>query len=98
MNNKKIGEFIKNLRTNSNLKQEELAEKIYISRSNLSDIENGRTMLSPDKALSLSEIFNVSIEELYCGEKTKFKIIIYYNFNFYCVNIFILMLLFFLFI
>ena len=70
MNNKKICEFIKNLRTNSNLKQEELAEKIYISRSNLSDIENGRTMLSPDKALSLSEIFNVSIEELYCGEKT----------------------------
>lgn len=68
MDNNKIGKFIKKLREENSWSQEELADKIYVSRTNLSDIENGKTMLSPDKALSLGNIFNISIEEIYNGE------------------------------
>lgn len=69
MDQEKIGDFIKDLREKNNLTQEELAAKMYVSRSNLSDIENGKTMLSPDKALILGKIFNISIMDIYAGEK-----------------------------
>lgn len=68
MDNNKIGKFIKKLREERGWNQEELAEKIYVSRNNLSDIENGKTMLSPDKALFLGNIFNVSIIDIYNGQ------------------------------
>lgn len=68
MDNNKIGKFIRKLREDKGWNQEELAEKIYVSRNNLSDIENGKTMLSPDKALFLGDIFNVSIIDIYNGK------------------------------
>lgn len=69
MNQDSIGKFIKDLREKNNMTQEELAKKMYVSRSNLSDIENGKTMLSPEKACILASIFDLSIVDIYAGEK-----------------------------
>ncbi len=50
------------------MSQEQLALQIYISRSNISKIENGR-LPSSEVLNKLSEIFNISVEEILAGEK-----------------------------
>ncbi len=69
MNKEKIGQFIKQLREEKGLTQEELASKIYISRSTLSHIELGHIFPSHDKIISLSKELNVSVMELYTAQK-----------------------------
>lgn len=61
----KIGKYIKKLREEKNVTQEELANAIHVSRNGLSDIEHGKTKLSVDRALALADIFGISIVEIY---------------------------------
>ncbi len=68
MDNKKIGEFIKKLRKRNNLTQEELAEMMHLSRQTISDIELCKTEPSIDKITDFSEIFNVSVLDIYSGQ------------------------------
>ena len=71
MNENKTGNFIKNLRTENNLTQDDLAVKIPISRQAISKWEKGKSSPAPDVLNKLSEIFNVSINELLAGERIK---------------------------
>lgn len=68
MNNEKIGNFIKSLRIKNNFSQNDLAEKIPIGRDAISKWENGKSIPDAQNLIILSKIFNVSIDELMCGE------------------------------
>lgn len=48
----------------SGLKQYEIAEKVGISESTLSKIENGRRKLSPAESEALAQIFRCSVADL----------------------------------
>jgi len=69
MNQEKIGKFLKELRINKKLSQEELSKMLYVDRAAISKWENGFRLPSIDKMCSICEIFDVSLEELLSGEK-----------------------------
>lgn len=72
MNNEKIGAFIKKLRQENDMSQNDLAEKIPINREAISKWECGRTIPDSSTILRLGEIFNVTADEILYGEyKTK---------------------------
>lgn len=62
----KVGTKIANLRKNSKMSQEELAEKLFITRQALSKWENGTSIPSIDSLLEIGKIFSVSFEYLLC--------------------------------
>ncbi|GAB4512186.1 MAG: helix-turn-helix transcriptional regulator [Allomuricauda sp.] len=59
---------IQNLRKSKKLTQNELAQKVNISRQSLSAIENEKTVPSLKVALKLSLIFEVEVNELFSIE------------------------------
>ena len=61
MNTKDV---ILELRTKSGLSQEELAEKVYVTRQAVSRWENGETIPNAETLKLLSKIFDVSINTL----------------------------------
>ena len=65
----KIGTFLKLLRKEKNLTQEQLAEQLGVSNRTVSRWENGNNM--PDISLlsEIAEFYDVSIPELICGER-----------------------------
>lgn len=67
--NNKIGTFIKNMRIENNMSQNELAQLIPISRQAISKWERGVTMPDSSSMIRLSQIFELSIDELFLGEK-----------------------------
>ena len=69
MNQDKIGKFIYELRTENKLSQYQLAEKIPISRQAVSKWERGQTIPDSSTLLRLSDIFDVTINELLKGER-----------------------------
>lgn len=69
MNTKKIGNFIKKLREEKGLTQEQLAEKVFIGRGAISKWETGKNLPDIQSLQKLSELFSVTIEELLSGEE-----------------------------
>ena len=69
MNPDKIGKFILKLRTEKHLSQYQLADKIPISRQAVSKWERGQTIPDSSTLIRLSEIFDVTINELLNGER-----------------------------
>jgi transcriptional regulator with XRE-family HTH domain len=69
MDNKKIGQFIANLRKSKNLTQKELADKLFISDKAVSKWERGLAM--PDIGLieKLASCLGVNVSEILKGEK-----------------------------
>lgn len=59
-----IGEKISFLRSNAGLSQEELAEKVNVSRQSVSKWEMNQALPQIDKVLMLCELFDVSTDEL----------------------------------
>ena len=59
-----FGIILKNLRQDNNLTQEELAEKINTSRSNIANYENEKNKPSIEVLEKLSTLFDVSIDYL----------------------------------
>ena len=57
------------LRKKSGLSQEELADKINVSRQTISKWEMNQSSPEMDKLVNLSEIFNISIDELVGNER-----------------------------
>ena len=53
--------------------QEELAEKMQVSRQSVSKWENGEAVPELAKIIRLSELLNVSMDEL-CGRECKTKV------------------------
>lgn len=64
-----FNEKLQKLRTSQNLTQEELAEKLYVSRAAISKWESGRGYPSIDSLKMISKYFHVTIDELICGEE-----------------------------
>lgn len=69
MNQEKIGKFIKEMRKKQNLTQEQLAEKLEVTSKSISRWENGKTM--PDYSIlkPLCKALDISVNELFNGEK-----------------------------
>ena len=61
MNAKKIGNFIRTLRENKNMTQQQLANLIPISRQAVSKWELGQTLPDHLVLIKLSEIFEITI-------------------------------------
>lgn len=59
-----IGKKITDLRKNNKLSQEDLAEKLGVTRQTISKLELGQTYSSINQAKELSKIFNISLDEL----------------------------------
>jgi transcriptional regulator with XRE-family HTH domain len=59
-----ISSNIKYLRNKHGLSQQELAEKLEIPRSSLSDYERGHTQVSISSLIRLSDLFQITIDEL----------------------------------
>ncbi len=64
-----IGKFISELRKEHGLTQEQLGEKIGVTNKTVSRWETGVYLPPADMLLVLSEIFNVSINELLTGKR-----------------------------
>lgn len=69
MNQEKTGEFIKELRIEKGMTQEDLADKMYVSRKAVSKWESGRAVPSLSMMQLLCKEFGISIEELLNGGK-----------------------------
>jgi len=69
MDIEKIGQFIKELRKEKNISQNELSEEIHVTRQAISAWENGKAVPDSDVLLMLSSYFNVSINEILLGKR-----------------------------
>ncbi len=68
-----VSSQIKKLRTEYGLSQEELAEKVYVSRQTVSNWETGKNYPDLKSLLLLGELFEVSLDELIKGDLTIMK-------------------------
>ena len=69
MNQKKIGSFLKELRKEMGITQEEFAEKLDVSSRTISRWETGANMPDISLLVNIAEFFNVSIPEIINGER-----------------------------
>jgi len=74
MDIEKIGQFIKKLRVEKELSQNQLADMIPISRQAISSWENGKSLPNSDTLIILGKIFNVTVDELLSGGEEKSNI------------------------
>ena len=63
-----LGSQIKKYRSELSMSQDELAEKIFVSRQSISNWENDKTYPDIKSLLLLSEVFRVSLDQLIKGD------------------------------
>lgn len=68
-----LGKQIKKYRTTLNLSQEELADKIYVSRQTISNWENDKNYPDIKSLVLMSEVFQVSLDHLIKGDLESMK-------------------------
>lgn len=59
-----FAEKLKSLRLKHKLTQTELGEKLYVSRSTISNYEKGKFEPNIQTLIEMSKLFNISIDEL----------------------------------
>ena len=69
MDQKKIGEFLKQLRKEKNLTQEQLAEQFFVSARTVSRWETGSNMPDLSVLVELADYYDVDIREIIDGER-----------------------------
>ena len=69
MNQQKTGEFLKCLRKEKGLTQEQLAEKFYVSSRTVSRWETGSNMPDLSILIELADFYDVDIREIIDGER-----------------------------
>lgn len=69
MDQVKIGEFLKELRKEKKLTQEQLAEQFNVSRRSVSRWETGSNMPDLDILMEISDYYGVTLNELLDGER-----------------------------
>ena len=69
MNQQKTGEFLKQLRKERGLTQEELAEKFFVSSRTVSRWETGSNLPDLRMLIDLAEYYDVDIREIINGER-----------------------------
>ena len=68
MNQEKIGKFIANCRKDKKLTQEQLAEKLNISKNAVSKWERGLSLPDVSIMQELCKILGITLNELFIGE------------------------------
>lgn len=68
-----LGKQIKKYRTEAGLSQETLADKVYVSRQTISNWENDKSYPDIKSLVLLSEIFQISLDNLIKGDLEKMK-------------------------
>lgn len=58
------GEIIKEIRTKNGLTQDDLAEKLFVTRQAVSRWENGETFPNTETLKAISELFDISVNTL----------------------------------
>ncbi|GAP03380.1 ABC transporter ATP-binding protein [Fructobacillus pseudoficulneus] len=71
-----FGEQLTRLRQKKNLSQQDLAQKLYVSRQSISKWENNEVEPNIDKLISLSNIFDVELDYLITGKKQSKEILL----------------------
>ena len=69
MDQQKIGEFLKTLRKEKNLTQEELADKMNVSRRTVSRWETGSNLPDLSILVELADLYDVDLREIFDGER-----------------------------
>lgn len=69
MNKQKTGEFLKHLRKEKSMTQEQLAEHFYVSSRTVSRWETGRNMPDLDMLIELADFYDIEIREIIDGER-----------------------------
>ncbi len=69
MDQKKIGEFLKELRKEKGVTQEQLAEQFSVSNRTISRWENGNNMPDLDILIEISDYYEVDLREILNGER-----------------------------
>lgn len=66
-----LGQRLLNLRKSKGLSQEELAEKLDVTRQTISKWETDQSLPDFDKIIPICKLYNISADELITGEKEK---------------------------
>ena len=69
MDQQRVGSFLKELRKEKNLTQEQLAEELGVSGRTVSRWETGSNMPDISILIEISEFYDVSIPEIVSGER-----------------------------
>ncbi|MBO4678342.1 MAG: helix-turn-helix transcriptional regulator [Lachnospiraceae bacterium] len=69
MDQKKVGGFLKELRKEKGLTQEQLAEQFGVSDRTVSRWENGNNMPDLDILIEISDFYDVDLREIFNGER-----------------------------
>ena len=73
MNQQKMGAFLKRLRNENNLTQEQLAEKFNTTRRSVSRWETGSNLPDIDILIEMSDFYDVDLREILDGERKNEK-------------------------
>lgn len=73
MDQKKIGSFVRELRKEQRITQEDLAEKLNVSSRTISRWETGSNMPDISLLIEIADFFDVSIPEIINGERKSEK-------------------------
>ena len=68
-----LGKQIKRYRMEANLSQEELADKVFVSRQTISNWENDKNYPDIKSLVLMSEVFHVSLDHLIKGDLERMK-------------------------
>lgn len=63
-----IGEKLKNSRLNAGMTQEQIAEKINVSRQTISNWENGKSLPDVISLIKISDLYQISLDDLLKGD------------------------------
>ena len=66
-----VGPRVREYRENKGWSQEDLAKRLNMERNTLGMKETGKRTFLPEELLLLSDIFEVTVDELLTGTKTK---------------------------
>lgn len=69
MDQQKIGGFLKELRQEKQITQEQLAEQLCVSRRTVSRWENGNNLPDLSLLVELADFYNVDLNEIFRGER-----------------------------
>lgn len=69
MDKNKIGNFLIELRKEKNISQQDLSDKLNISRESISKWERGINLPSTDILINIADIFDLTLDELVKGER-----------------------------
>lgn len=69
MDQQKVGQFLRELRSEKSITQSDLAERLGVSNRSVSRWENGTTMPDFDLLMELAEYYHVEVGEILAGER-----------------------------